>query len=150
MKKSTIIIGSIVAAILVIVGIYAVTGSEDDPGTTSGTDTSQNTDNSDSADSTDASDTDEAVAGDTIAYTDSGFSPATLTVTAGTTITIKNDSTQELQFNSDQHPIHTDNSDLNVGDVAPGESKTFTISEAGTWGYHNHLNSGDGGEIIVE
>lgn len=86
----------------------------------------------------------------TITYNSNGFSPASLTVKAGTTVTIKNDSSSLLQFDSNPHPQHTDDPDLNVGSVSPGQSKTFTVTQTGTHGYHNHLKSGDTGTIIVE
>lgn len=86
----------------------------------------------------------------TITYGNSGFSPSTITVKAGSTITIKNNSSGDLQFDSDPHPVHTDDPELNVGAVAPGQSMTFTVSEKGTHGYHNHLNSSDTGTIVVE
>jgi len=86
----------------------------------------------------------------TITYSDSGFSPSTITVKAGSTITIKNTSSGGLQFESDPHPVHTDDTELNVGTVASGQSMTFTVAEKGTHGYHNHLNPSDTGTIIVE
>ncbi len=48
------------------------------------------------------------------------------------------------------HPIHTDDPDLNVGTVKPGESMTFTVTKTGEYGYHNHLNPSDKGRITVE
>lgn len=85
----------------------------------------------------------------TITYTNDGFSPATITVKSGTTVTVKNASSQPLQFESDPHPQHTDNEELNVSNVAPGESQTFVANTTGTFGYHNHLNSSDTGTIVV-
>jgi plastocyanin len=86
----------------------------------------------------------------TITYGDSGFSPSTVTVHSGDTISIKNDSSRSMQFDSDPHPIHTDDPELNVGAVTPGESMSFTVSQKGTHGYHNHLNPSDKGTIVVE
>lgn len=86
----------------------------------------------------------------TITYSTEGFSPLTLTVNKGTAITIKNSSSSPLQFNSDPHPSHTNNPELNVGTIDAGQSKTFTVSTTGTWGYHNHLNPSQTGSIIVK
>lgn len=86
----------------------------------------------------------------TITYSDSGYSPAEVTVKSGDTVEIKNTSSRAMQFDSDPHPIHTDNPDLNVGSVNPGESMTFTVTKTGEYGYHNHLNPSDTGKIIVE
>lgn len=86
----------------------------------------------------------------TITYTDGGFEPASVTVKSGDRIRIENKSSSSLSFNSDEHPTHTDQSELNVGNVAQGSSREFTVSETGTWGYHNHDNSSHTGEIVVE
>jgi hypothetical protein len=85
----------------------------------------------------------------TITYTDSGFSSG-LVVAAGTQLTIRNNSSGTLQFQSNPHPTHDANQELNVGSIAPGGSETITLSNKGTWGYHNHLNDSHTGTIIVE
>lgn len=86
----------------------------------------------------------------TITYSNSGFSPKTVTVTAGAIIAIRNTSSSDMQFDSDPHPVHTDDTELNVGTVAPGKTVTFKVTTTGTHGYHNHLNPGDTGTIIVQ
>lgn len=86
----------------------------------------------------------------TITYTDDGFSPNTLTVNSGDTLTIRNTSSDSLQFDSDPHPQHTANPELNVDLVESGESKTFKVTAKGSHGYHNHLRSEHTGKITVE
>jgi plastocyanin len=86
----------------------------------------------------------------TITYSDNGFSPSTITVKSGTTVTIKNTSSHGLQFDSDPHPAHTDDEELNVNSVPEGGSETFVVKRTGTFGYHNHLNPSDTGTIVVE
>jgi plastocyanin len=86
----------------------------------------------------------------TITYGNNGFSPSTLTVKAGTTVTIKNTSSGPLQFDSDPHPQHTEDPELNVGLIKAGSSMTVTVNTKGSHGYHNHLNAGDTGTIVVE
>ena len=86
----------------------------------------------------------------TITYDGNGFSPSTVTVKAGATILIKNTSSDPLQLNSDPHPTHTDDEELNVGAIDAGSSQTFTVSKTGTHGYHNHLNPGQRGTIVVQ
>ncbi len=88
--------------------------------------------------------------GAVITYTDNGFSPSTSTVSSGTTITIKNDSTKSLQFASSDHPTHTKNPELNGATIEPGQTQTITVTKKGTNGYHNHLNASDTGTIIVQ
>ena len=85
-----------------------------------------------------------------IAYSDSGFSPSATTVKSGAMLTIKNNSTRVLQFESDPHPQHTGNPELNVGAISPGSKKTVTVTRTGTFGFHNHPNSNDTGTLIVE
>lgn len=86
----------------------------------------------------------------TITYNGSTFSPDTVTVKAGDAIKVVNSSSDELNFDSDPHPVHTDDPELNAGPIAAGQSKTFTVSTKGTWGYHNHLDSSQRGTIIVQ
>jgi plastocyanin len=86
----------------------------------------------------------------TIAYSNNGFSPGTLTVKAGTAVTIKNTSSGPLQFDSDPHPEHTDDPEINLGTIEPGGSMTLTPTVKGSHGYHNHLNPGDTGTLVVE
>jgi len=85
-----------------------------------------------------------------IVYSDSGFSPAVSAVTAGGTLIIKNSSGSTVQFDSDPHPIHTDNPELNVGQVASGEQKSVTVNKTGCFGYHNHLNPSETGKILIK
>jgi plastocyanin len=106
--------------------------------------------NSSDTNSSDASPTDEQTVAATITFDGNTFSSSADTVNSGDRVKITNNSDQELQFDSDPHPVHTDNSELNVDEVAPGESKTFVLNKKGTWGYHNHLNSGQSGKITVK
>lgn len=89
-------------------------------------------------------------ASNAITFDGSQFSPATLTVKAGTTLTIKNTSSADLQMDSNPHPIHTDDTDLNVGLVSAGQSKTFTVTKTGTFGFHNHLDPNVQGQITIQ
>lgn len=86
-----------------------------------------------------------------VIYTDNGYSPAELRVKAGTKVTFKNQSSGPVWTASTPHPVHTDlpGFDAKAG-IAPGESYSFTFLQKGTWGYHNHLQPSDGGQIIVE
>ncbi len=92
----------------------------------------------------------EAPADATIAYTDNGFEPAVTTISAGQTVKFINNSTKQLQVASDEHPAHTDNSELNVGIIAKSDSRTVTLKKAGNWGVHNHLNAADTTSITVQ
>lgn len=84
-----------------------------------------------------------------ITYTNDGFSPSTITVKAGSTFTVRNNSSRVLQFDSNPHPQHTDNPELNIGSISPGKSQTITVQTTGSFKYHNHLNDSHQGTLIV-
>jgi len=86
----------------------------------------------------------------TITFSNSGFTPSKTTVKSGDTVAIKNTSSSDVQMESDPHPAHTDDTDLNVGLVNPGQTKTFTVTKTGTFGFHNHLNPSDTGRITIQ
>ena len=138
----------VVAVIIVIGGIVLATNSKEDQkpaGNTSDNSTSQETQKPA------ATDTDTTTSQiSTITYTDDGFSPDSQSVKAGSKVTVKNDSSIALQFDSDPHPQHTDNPELNIGNIDPGESETITVTTTGSHGYHNHLNAADTGILTVE
>jgi plastocyanin len=99
---------------------------------------------------TSSSSTNTAGQAEVIIYSDGGFSPATLTAKAGDTITVRNTSSHDIQMDSNPHPIHTDDPDLNVGAVAAGQSMNFMVNNKGTFGYHNHLNPAQKGTIVIQ
>lgn len=86
----------------------------------------------------------------TITYDGNSFKLSGTTVKSGESVKVINGSQDDLDFDSDPHPVHTDNPELNAGDIAPGQSKTFKLETKGTWGFHNHLNASQKGELTVE
>lgn len=64
-----------------------------------------------------------------ITYDGSSFSLSSSTVSSGSAVKITNNSSDELDFDSDPHPVHTDNPELNAGSIAPKESKTITLTK---------------------
>lgn len=86
----------------------------------------------------------------TVTLTQDGFSPATLTIKAGTKVTWVNKSGTDAAVNSAPHPIHTAYSPLNLGNFSDGEMLSLTFDKAGTYGYHNHLNASQEGTIVVQ
>jgi plastocyanin len=150
MSKSAKIL--IVLVVMAVIAISAIIGmGKDDTTSKSNSSTNSNSSNSQASNSSNSSDsTDEAVAA-TISYDGTTFSPSTTTVKAGQTVKVSNDSSDtELDFDSDPHPTHTDNPDLNAGDIDPGQSKTFSTDKTGTWGFHNHHDPSQHGELVVE
>lgn len=79
-----------------------------------------------------------------------GFFPATVTIKAGTKVIWTNNSGTTGDVNSDPHPIHTDYPPLNLGTFANNSSVSLVFDKPGTYGYHNHLNPGQRGTIIVQ
>lgn len=87
----------------------------------------------------------------TVVYSNSGFSPGSITVKAGTTVVFKNEGGAALWVASGPHPLHTNYSqfDAKKGYLA-GESYSFTFDKAGTYKYHNHLAPAHTGTVVVE
>ena len=94
-----------------------------------------------------------------VTYTDSGFSPNTLTIKKGETVTFKNQSSQSMWVASAVHPTHRGYPTIGgcIGStfdacagVQPGGSWSFKFDIAGAWKYHNHLSPGNTGTIVVE
>ncbi len=99
----------------------------------------------------------------TVTYTDSGFSPKSVTIKKGQSVTWVNKSSRAMWIGSASHPDHTGYDGTSraahcaAGYTGPapfdecgaGTSYTFTFNEVGTWGYHNHAGAQDMGVVIV-
>jgi len=57
---------------------------------------------------------------------------------------------EENIVNSALHPTHLEYPPLNLGVIKPGESKSLTFPEAGTYKYHDHLNPSLFGSVTVQ
>lgn len=86
----------------------------------------------------------------TITLTSAGFSPGTLTIKAGDTVTWVNKSGTDATINSSPHPVHTDYPPLNLGAFPNGGILTLAFPKAGIYKYHNHLNPSEVGNIVVQ
>lgn len=85
-----------------------------------------------------------------VEYDGNEFSPASVTVEAGSTVRFVNNGTRTMWVASDDHPAHTDLPEFdNKGGVGPGETYEFTFDTEGTWGYHDHLSSSAVGTVEV-
>jgi plastocyanin len=70
------------------------------------------------------------------------FTPATVTINVGDTVTWRN--------NSQMPHTSTSNDDVwDSGNLAPGQSFSFTFKEAGTFGYYCAYHEGQVGKVIV-
>lgn len=113
--------------------------------TNSGSSSSSTENETSSAKTTDS--TDVAM---TITYDGSSFNVSPSSIKSGENVKITNNSNDQLDFDSDPHPTHTDNPELNAGDIEPGQSKTITLTTKGTWGFHNHFDPSQHGNLTVE
>lgn len=95
------------------------------------------------------SNTAETGATATIIFNDDGFSPSTLTVAKGTKVTVTNKSSVPVQFSSGEHPTHLEDPEINMDELAPGESGSFTVSVVGTHEFHDHHDDTKTGTLIV-
>ncbi|MDB5190208.1 MAG: hypothetical protein JWN49_534 [Parcubacteria group bacterium] len=102
-----------------------------------------------------------------ISYTNNGFSPATVTIAEGTTVTWSNNSSRQMWVASGNHPSHTvyDGTSTNqhcvsgaptsatvfdeCAAIPSGGSYSFTFTKVGSWPYHNHIHASDMGTVVV-
>lgn len=94
----------------------------------------------------------------TVSITASGFSPSTLTVSVGTTVTWVNEDSDGHWPASNVHPTHaaypTTGGCLGstfdaCASLGQSEQWSFTFNEAGEWEYHDHLRPSLQGTVIV-
>lgn len=144
-RAGAVVVGLIVLAIVAGVATYALSGGSNS--TNSMNDSTANEDgsaqNADSDNTKDNTASDEKVAeGSTVVtFTDDGFEKQEYTVKAGKSLVIKNESSQPMQFSSDDHPTHMLNGELNATEISPGETTKLTPLTPGTYGIHDHVRS---------
>lgn len=84
-------------------------------------------------------------------YTDSGFTPKTVTVKLGDTVTWTNKSGKAMWVASAPHPVHTDLPGFDqLKSVGKGDTYSYTFTKVGSWKYHNHLGPTDTGTVVVK
>lgn len=97
-----------------------------------------------------------------VTLTANGFSPQTVTIKKGGSVTWTNEGAGGMWVASAKHPTHTvyDGTSLNehcdtASTVVPldqcdsGGAYTFTFDKAGSWNYHNHMNASHFGTVVV-
>lgn len=93
----------------------------------------------------------EALASATVTYRNGTFSPNSVTVQSGGTVTFRNEDADSLWVASVPHPVHTGLSGFDaLRGIGQGESYNFTFTRSGTFGYHNHLSPNSRGTVIVQ
>lgn len=100
----------------------------------------------------------------TVTYTANGFSPSTVTINKGDSVTFVNQGTGQMWVGADEHPTHTEFDGTSrtahcaagyTGTPAfdqckNGNSYTFTFTKSGNFDYHNHSKAADGGTVVVQ
>lgn len=87
----------------------------------------------------------------TVHYSDSGFSPGSITVEVGSTVTFVNDGSKSMWVASSVHPTHRDLAGFDqLKGSGNGSSYSYTFEKVGEWSYHNHLSAGDQGKVVVK
>ena len=101
----------------------------------------------------------------TVTYNGTSFSPATVTISKGDTVRFVNSGTGSMWVASAVHPSHNvydgttraDHCGSSYAGIAPfdqckaaKETYSFTFTKAGTWGYHDHVNAGATGKVVVQ
>ena len=71
------------------------------------------------------------------------FSPATLTIKAGTTVTWNNN-------DNTAHTVTADDNSFDSGNLAAGKTYTRTFNAMGSYPYHCTIHSGMTGTIVVQ
>ena len=93
--------------------------------------------------------------GATITITANGVSTQQVSITIGQSVTFVNNDTRAHEMASDPHPTHgtCPGIEAGIGTLAAGQTKlTQGFANAGTCGYHDHLNSGTAslqGTIVI-
>lgn len=93
-------------------------------------------------------------------FTSSGFVPKSVEISLGDTVRWINNSSRDVWPATAIHPTHTIYPEKSTDDclgssfdacakIAPGSTWEFTFNEEGSWNYHDHLNAGKRGTVIV-
>jgi plastocyanin len=99
----------------------------------------------------------------TVSYDGNSFSPSSVTVMQGGTVTFV-DTAGSMWIASDPHPEHNGYDGTTrqqhcasgysgatpFDECSSGSTFSFTFDKAGSWGYHDHLNDGAQGTVVVQ
>jgi len=156
---------AIIVVIILAAGAYALlhTPSASAPAQTTSTTVVATTTDTTTGDDVSAGGTVNVRTPVTVTYDGTSFSPKTVTIKVGQSVTWVNQSTSGMWIASNPHPVHTGyDGTTEAQHCAPGytgaapldecgekSSFTFTFNKVGTWGYHNHEGAEDGGTVIV-
>jgi plastocyanin len=151
MKSSTAIIGILVVVILAGGAFFLMKGLKNSSPTPDSMNTNQAPVDNSMAPNSMASAAADQTEAQVITYTDTGFSPNSITIKQGSVVKFVNNSQKMMWVASSPHPAHTDYPGFDeLTGVAKGESFSFTFDKVGIHKYHNHLSPKDFGSVTVE
>jgi plastocyanin len=78
-----------------------------------------------------------------------GFSPASISIFAGDTVTFQNSDSKSHEVASDPYPKDDILPDFHSGTLYKNETYQYTFRQTGTYGYHLEDNPSVKGEVIV-
>jgi len=153
----------IIVVVLVIWGIIYTSSSSTAPATQTASSPTSTSDVSTTPTPTPtASPTSSSAKTVEVDYTNSGFSPTSVSINLGDTVNFVNKSSESMWIGSNNHPSHTLYSGTTLREHCPdtagtafdqcgtGDTYSFTFEKVGTWGYHNHRDASMLGTIIVK
>ena len=85
-----------------------------------------------------------------VEISEDGFSPNHIEILAGDSVEFVNTGQLDHWPASNVHPTHELSPDFDARrPILPGGSWTFTVFRAGLWGFHDHLNPQNMGQVVV-
>lgn len=144
-RKALLIIVAVAALVTLVVVLIASSGKEEKK-----TEVKTTTAPTSAPKATATASSQSQSSGAKVTVDDSGFNPKTVTIKAGQSVTWQNNSGTTIDIASDPHPTHTILPDLRSNALANGKSYTFTFTKAGSFGYHDHLNTSMKGTVVVQ
>lgn len=97
----------------------------------------------------------------TVTYSASGYSPSSVTIKKGGTVTWVDQGTGKMWTATASHPTHTvyggttlqehcdDTTDTSFDQCKNSSQYSFTFNKTGTWRYHNHSQASHFGSVVV-
>jgi plastocyanin len=85
----------------------------------------------------------------TVTLDKKGFSPAVVTIKAGSAVRWKNISGDKQTVNSNDYPTNQLHRELNFGVFNNDSTVVYTFTKPGTYGFHNQFHKEQTGKIIV-
>lgn len=158
--NTKLVLGLVVLAAGVLVGWYVFGGNAPSSGEKVGTDTSTSLTPTRAAETSTSEEQASAtgqmedkggvVTRTVVTYTGTGFSPLTVTVKVGSTVTFVNESNRGMWVASAVHPTHQLLPGFDqLTSVETGGTYEYAFTKVGTWKYHNHRNPADTATVIV-